>query len=162
MPATVRKGPSLYDHVVKSDLVALGNQVVSLVPGHLRVVAHDLSQHTDPGLVLPLGGATFFLVQTLPVVTVIALTEGGTMLRIWSGIVHLAFPYYVLSAGVASIVTTASQHWGWQIPLLVLPVMYGVLPVVPALLRSARDFSSSFRLGEGGGIQLSCEPGFPF
>jgi hypothetical protein len=77
-------------------------------------------------LLMVLAGATFFLAQTLPVATIIALTEGGTMPRIWSSIVHLSFPYYVLSAGVASIVTTASQHWGWQIPLLVLTVMYGV------------------------------------
>jgi len=77
-------------------------------------------------LLLVLAGATFFLVQTLPVATIIALTEGGTMLRIWSSIVHLAFPYYVLSAGVASLVTTAGRHWGWQTPLLVLAVMYGV------------------------------------
>jgi hypothetical protein len=77
-------------------------------------------------LLLVLAGATFFLVQTLPVATIIALTEGGTIPRIWSSIVHLSFPYYVLSAGVASIVTTATQHWGWQIPLLVLAVMYGV------------------------------------
>jgi len=77
-------------------------------------------------LLLVLAGATFFLLQTLPVATIIALTEGGAMPRIWSSIVHLSFPYYVLSAGVASIVTTASQHWGWQTPLLVLAVMYGV------------------------------------
>jgi len=31
-----------------------------------------------------------------------------------------------LSAGVTSIVTTASYRIGWQVPLLVLPVMYGV------------------------------------
>jgi MASE9 len=77
-------------------------------------------------LLVVLAGATFFLVQTIPVATVIALTEGAQMLRTWSSIVHLSFPYYVLSAGVASIVTTASQHLGWQIPLLVLPAMYGV------------------------------------
>jgi hypothetical protein len=77
-------------------------------------------------LLLVLAGATFFLVQTLPVATIIALTEGGAMVRIWSSIVHLSFPYYVLSAGVASIVTAASQHWGGPIPLLVLAVMYGV------------------------------------
>jgi len=77
-------------------------------------------------LLLAMAGATFFLVQTLPVAAIIALTEGGTMVRTWSSIVQLSFPYYVLSAGVASIVTTASQHWGWQVPLFVLPVMYGV------------------------------------
>jgi hypothetical protein len=77
-------------------------------------------------LLLALAGATFFMAQTLPVAAIIALTEGGMMVRIWSSIVQLSFPYYVLSAGVASIVTTASQHWGWQVPLCVLPVMYGV------------------------------------
>jgi hypothetical protein len=75
---------------------------------------------------LALSAATFFLVQTVPVATVIALTEGRTMLAVWSGIVHLSFPYYVLSAGVASVATAASHFLGWQIPLLMLPVMYGV------------------------------------
>jgi hypothetical protein len=77
-------------------------------------------------LFLVVAGATFFLAQTIPVATIISLTEGGSALRIWSSIVHLSFPYYVLSAGVASIVTAARQHLGWQIPLLVLLVMYGV------------------------------------
>ena len=77
-------------------------------------------------LLLVLAGATFFLVQTIPVAAIISLTEGGRVLRIWSSIFHLSFPYYVLSAGVTSIVTTASHRIGWPIPLLVLPAMYGV------------------------------------
>jgi MASE9 protein len=75
---------------------------------------------------LPLAVGVFFLAQTVPVATIISLTEGGKLAQIWSNIFHLSFPYYVLSAGVTSIVTAASQHVGWQIPLLVLPVMYGV------------------------------------
>jgi hypothetical protein len=77
-------------------------------------------------LFLVLAGATFFLVQTIPVATIISLTEGGSALRIWSSIFHLSFPYYVLSAGVTSLATAASHRIGWQIPLLVLPVMFGV------------------------------------
>src|SRR5882724_32423 len=50
-------------------------------------------------LLVVLAGATFFLVQTIPVATVIALTEGAEILRTWLSIVHLSFPYYVLSAG---------------------------------------------------------------
>jgi hypothetical protein len=75
---------------------------------------------------LTLAGATFFLMQTVPVATVIALTEGRTMLAVWSGIIHLSFPYYVISAGVASMATAASHFLGWQVPLFMLPVMYGV------------------------------------
>jgi MASE9 protein len=77
-------------------------------------------------LLLVLVAAGFFCAQTIPVAAVIALTEGGKLVKIWSSIVHLSFPYYVLSAGVTSIVATASAHLGWQIPLLTLPVMYGV------------------------------------
>jgi hypothetical protein len=80
-----------------------------------------------PGpLLLSLAAASFFLAQTIPVATIISLTEGGSLLRIWSNICHLSFPYYVLSAGVTSLVTTASHRIGWQIPLLVLPLMYGI------------------------------------
>jgi hypothetical protein len=75
---------------------------------------------------LVLGAAGFFLAQTIPVATIISLTESGRILRIWSSIAHLSFPYYVLSAGITSIVTAASQYIGWQIPLLVLPVMYAI------------------------------------
>lgn len=75
---------------------------------------------------LILAGAGFFLAQTLPVATIISLTERGRVLRIWSSIAHLSFPYFVLSAGITSIVTAASHLLGWEIPLLVLPVMYAV------------------------------------
>jgi hypothetical protein len=80
----------------------------------------------SPALLLSLATASFFLIQTIPVAFIISLTEGGSALRIWSSIFHLSFPYYVLSAGVTSVVTAASQRIVWQVPLLVLPAMYGV------------------------------------
>jgi hypothetical protein len=92
------------------------------------ILQHPLAMKfpvTSAGLLLSLSAATFFLAQTIPVATIISLTEGGNVVRIWSSIFHLSFPYYVLSAGVTSIVTIASQT-GWRTSLLVLPVMYGV------------------------------------
>jgi hypothetical protein len=77
-------------------------------------------------LLLSLAAAGFFLVQTVPVATIISLTEGGKASKIWASIFHLSFPYYVLSAGMTSLVTAASHRMGWAIPVLVLPVMYGV------------------------------------
>jgi len=67
--------------------------------------------------------SAFFLVNTLPVATIISLTEGSHLLRIWSSIFHLSFPYYLACTGVTSIVTAMSQHLGWQMPLVILPVM---------------------------------------
>jgi hypothetical protein len=40
--------------------------------------------------------------------------------------VQLSFPYYVLSAGMTSMVNTVSHHLGWQAALVVFPVMYGI------------------------------------
>ena len=70
--------------------------------------------------------AAFFLGQTAPVAGIIKLAEGAAMRRIWLGIVQLSFPYYVLSAGMTSMVNLASHHFGWQAALVVFPLMYGV------------------------------------
>jgi hypothetical protein len=70
--------------------------------------------------------AAFFLGQTAPVAGIIKLAEGAAMRRIWLGIVQLSFPYYVLSAGMTSMVNLASHHFGWQAALVVFPLMYAV------------------------------------
>lgn len=75
---------------------------------------------------LVLAGMSFFVFQTVPVATIIALTEGKAPVRIWNGIVRLSLPYYVLSAGVTSIALTLTPNWSWLIPLLVMLAMYGV------------------------------------
>jgi len=76
-------------------------------------------------LLLPLAVLGFFLLQTVPVSTVIALTDGGLVRKVWTSIVQMTFPYYVLSAGVASMTIAVRQQAGWPVSLLVLPVMYG-------------------------------------
>jgi len=70
--------------------------------------------------------ATFFLGQTLPVSVIVALTDGGAVRRIWINIAQMAFPYYVVSAGVTSMINSASQHVGWVAALVALPVMYAI------------------------------------
>jgi MASE9 len=75
---------------------------------------------------LATAAATFFFANSVPVATVISLSESSKMFRVWSSIFHLSFPYYVASAGITSMVTAASRHVGWQVPLLVLPVMYAI------------------------------------
>jgi len=65
----------------------------------------------------------FLLVNTLPVATIISVTEGARVLHIWSSILHLSFPYYAACTGVTFMVTFASKHVGWQAPSLLLPMM---------------------------------------
>ena len=81
---------------------------------------------TSAALGLVLATATLFLGQTAPVAAIIALSESKAAGPIWWHLAHLSFPYYVLSAGVGSMVQTVSSHMGWPLALAVFPVMYGV------------------------------------
>jgi hypothetical protein len=77
-------------------------------------------------LMLASATAAFFVGQTAPVAGIIKLAEGAAMRRVWLSIVQLSFPYYVLSAGMTSMVNLASHRLGWQAALVIFPVMYGI------------------------------------
>ena len=99
---------------------------IVLASGVAALLLHNdklIAMHHSGSVALLAACGMFFLVNTLPVATIIAITEGSGMMRIWSSIAHLSFPYYVACTGVTSMVTMVSQHVGWQVPLAVLPVM---------------------------------------
>ena len=99
--------------------IVLASGVSAILLRNDRLIA----MHRSGSLALVAACSMFFLVNTLPVATIIAITEGSSMMRIWSSIMHLSFPYYVACTGLTSMVTVVSQHVGWQAPLAVLPVM---------------------------------------
>ena len=78
------------------------------------------------GLLLALAAGGFFVTNTVPVAFVISLTEAKNALKVWGNIFQLSFPYFVASAAIAGLVLAASAKIGWQVPLFVLPVMFGV------------------------------------
>ena len=83
--------------------------------------------HFAGGQWAPLTAACFFVVQTVPVAGIIALTEGGGLAKLWCKIAHLSFPFYVLSAGIASMaIGTKQSQLSWQLPLIGLPVLYAI------------------------------------
>jgi hypothetical protein len=73
-----------------------------------------------------LATATLFFGQTAPVATIVALSEGKAAGQIWWSLAHLSFPYYVVSAGVTSMVQAIGSHLGWGLALAAFPVMYGI------------------------------------
>lgn len=77
-------------------------------------------------LLLAVAAGAFFVVNTIPVAIVIALTEAKNTVKVWGDIFQLSFPYFVASAGVAGIVLTATAKIGWQVPVFVLPVVFGI------------------------------------
>ena len=100
---------------------------MALAVGATRLVLHSLdSVSGSRALALAISAAAYLLVNTAPVAIIISLTERKNALNIWAKIFELSFPYFVLSAGVAALVLVATNQVGWQPPLLVLPIMFGV------------------------------------
>jgi len=83
-----------------------------------------LGHSTTLGLVL--ATATLFLGQTAPVAGIVAVSEGRSAWPVWSSLAQLSFPYYIVGAGVTSMVQAMSLHLGWGLALAVFPVMYGI------------------------------------
>jgi hypothetical protein len=73
---------------------------------------------------LALATATLFLGQTAPVAAIVAVSEGKAAGQIWWSLAHLSFPYYLVSAGVTTMVQSVSSHLGWGLALAVFPAMY--------------------------------------
>ena len=90
-------------------------------------------------VVLALAAGGFFVVNTVPVAFVISLTEAKNALKVWGDIFQLSFPYFVASAAIAGLVLTATAKIGWQVPLFVLPVMFGVFHSYKRYFGSARE-----------------------
>ncbi len=80
--------------------------------------------HLEMPLVLTLTSVLFFAVTTLPPATVLLLSEGYSLRRIWSEGYFWSFPYYVFSALLAGTMSMLSHVTGWQTPLLIVPVLF--------------------------------------
>jgi hypothetical protein len=77
-------------------------------------------------VLLTASACAYFLANAVPVAVIITLTEGGSPFKTWLAICRWTFPYYVASAGLGTIFITAVAYVGWQVPLMLLPVMAGI------------------------------------
>jgi diguanylate cyclase (GGDEF)-like protein/putative nucleotidyltransferase with HDIG domain len=71
-----------------------------------------------------LAAAVFFVLNTLPVASIIGLTEGRNGAKVWKECHFWFFPYYLVGASIAVLFDYASSKIGWDASLLVLPVVY--------------------------------------
>jgi putative nucleotidyltransferase with HDIG domain len=75
-----------------------------------------------PGaLALAMAAVTLFGVNTLATSIIIGLTEDKPFSKVWTDSYLWAFPYYMVGAAVAGLVSFLNRHIGW---LLVLPPIY--------------------------------------
>lgn len=69
---------------------------------------------------------TYFAFNTISVSGIIAMTEGRNPVHVWKECYLWAFPYYLLGAVIASGVSIVNRLFGWQVALLVFPIVYWI------------------------------------
>jgi diguanylate cyclase (GGDEF)-like protein/putative nucleotidyltransferase with HDIG domain len=65
-----------------------------------------------------------YVMTTFPVSMAIALTEHRPIVRTWRECSLWSGPYYLAGAAVSILFTTTTRMLGWQMALLVMPVVY--------------------------------------
>jgi diguanylate cyclase (GGDEF)-like protein/putative nucleotidyltransferase with HDIG domain len=101
--------------------LATMNIAVSIAYG----VYHVLSVN---GQTLPIRVAVaaicYFLINTLSIAGVIAVTENRNLRKIWNECYFWSFPYYLVGGGIAALISVLNHKVGWQTVFLGLPVVY--------------------------------------
>jgi putative nucleotidyltransferase with HDIG domain len=75
-------------------------------------------------VLLLLAAGTFFFANTLSVALAIGLTEQKSPWVVWRATYFWSFPNYLVGAAVAWVLGAVSKVFGWQVSLLMLPVLY--------------------------------------
>ena len=92
-------------------------------------IFHNPPQAYLPGVAatcVSLAAGAYFLVNTLLVGIMVASVQQSGFGKVWTSILSLTFPYYVLSAGLAVTAISISRYADWPASLVLLAVMFGV------------------------------------
>jgi diguanylate cyclase (GGDEF)-like protein/putative nucleotidyltransferase with HDIG domain len=66
----------------------------------------------------------YFVSNSLVITGVISLTESKSMRKVWREYFMWTFPYYLVGAGIAALISVCNHRLGWQTTVLALPVVY--------------------------------------
>ncbi|MGA7513182.1 MAG: HD-GYP domain-containing protein, partial [Candidatus Sulfotelmatobacter sp.] len=80
--------------------------------------------HGPGPLALLVAAITIFLSGTAAMSIIIGLTEAKPVPKVWRESYLWLFPYYLVGAAIAGLVSFLNRHIGWQASLLVLPPIY--------------------------------------
>src|SRR5581483_11527749 len=70
--------------------------------------------HANSALLLMLSAAVYFVFNTLPVATIISLTENKNLQKIWTDCYFWSLPYYLAGGAIAALFGWVNQKVGWQ------------------------------------------------
>ncbi len=77
-------------------------------------------------LLLAAASSTYFSMNTMSVSGIIAMTERRNPISVWKECYLWSFPYYLLGALIAGGVSIINRTLGWQVAILVLPIVYWI------------------------------------
>jgi len=100
----------------------------------LSIAAADLIFHSHAAqtiglrwpLLLAAASTIYFVLNTMSVSAVIAMSERRNPVLVWKECYLWSFPYYLLGAMIAAGVSIINRTLGWQVAILVLPVVYWI------------------------------------
>ncbi|MGB7843996.1 MAG: HD domain-containing phosphohydrolase [Candidatus Acidiferrum sp.] len=108
-------------------LFNLANLAISITVANLVFHSHfayNLGMRWP--LLLAAAATTYFAMNTMSVSGVIAMTERRNPVQVWKECYLWSFPYYLLGALIAGGVSVINRWLGWQVAILVLPIVYWI------------------------------------
>jgi putative nucleotidyltransferase with HDIG domain len=80
--------------------------------------------HSRAPLPLLVASIVYFLLNSVPVATVVALADNTSIIKKWDAGYSWTFPYYLIGAAIAGIIQFVNRLAGWEMSILVLPAVY--------------------------------------
>ncbi len=80
--------------------------------------------HAKAPLPLLVAAMIFFLFNSIPVATVVALADNTSIVKKWDAGYSWTFPYYLIGAAIAGLIQFVNRLAGWEMSILVLPAVY--------------------------------------
>jgi len=80
--------------------------------------------HHHAATLLLAASVVFFFLNTAPIAAVIALTEHKPLARTWRECYFWSFPFYVVGASLAWVLSLVSREFNWQGSALLLPILF--------------------------------------
>ena len=116
-----RRTPPKLVQLAFNTAVLASSAAFAFQAGRFLLAGH--AAHYLPVL-LALSSTLYFFSNTFLISGVISLVEHQRLADVWLRCHLWTFPYYLVGAAVAGLVSVCSSAVGWQAALLVLPVMY--------------------------------------
>ncbi len=80
-------------------------------------------EHIGP-LLLIATGLAYYVLNTVPIAEIISLSEGKRFVETWHSCYFWSFPFYLVGASIAWVVSLFTKQMHWQGSIVLLPVIY--------------------------------------